>query len=943
MKKYKTSIFIYCLTLFMIFVFNVDAPKTISKYVSTKSDSINLKIDKPTYTIVFDANGGTGTMEDMELTYGQTVLLNPNTFTKANSVFSKWNTKSDGTGVDFYNLEQVSNLSSVNEDIITLYAQWDNDGLSEYHVVHQKMKLDGTYELYEESTLLGHANTTVTITPYTFTGFITPEPVQLLIKDDNSSEAVINYDRETYTLTVEDYDKLDSNSTISGDYLYETPIELIWAGLPGYIFEKWTNEETNETTSFLLTEDTTIGPVYEEMKSYFVEYDGENEFMGFAKDSSGALNLKGFERNTTLTEDEVLAKTGVQVVSTPSDDSDYPSNMPIYGWIENNIFYWWSETPIVTFHPNTLSAFSHYAELLTVNLTGTTTEEVKNFSHWFDTDRKLKTITGKIVTTGQEEQTTSFDFTNDSDENASSHTGMSYMFNDCNALQEIDLSGFDTSNVIDMKRMFGGTKALKSIDVSTFDTSKVRSMYWMFRNVQTAKEIDLRNFDTSNVENMFGMFLSANKVEVVYLGENFDTTKVKKMTSMFSGMSKVNTIYAYTDFVRTNNTESNGMFSNDTLLVGGEATQNRTPFSSSHNNKSYAQIAGNGQNGYFTYLAEPVYTIEYDLGDGTATNPPLYSEGSPDITLNNPTKYKAIFVGWTGSNGDTPEVTVTIPTGSTGNRNYIAHFEERSYEITYNNNFDPEETYTQLIQFNATENLTPLAFTRTGYRFLHWNTESDDSGIVYYDNEPVNNMIEDYAITLYAIWAEEGVDTFPKVFELNGSCTFNGGNNITGCAEYADQTFIDTGIELYNTENYQKDFEIYFEITEYNPNSQPTTNGQETIMNSKLENKNLGYPGLAFRKNTNKLELTQTIGGNRVAIQELYTNVSTVRILRRNRIIYYSFNGGELIELQNTQGFNQQFNVPVWFGASMDENGNAFRHVNATISNIYIKMGSYQE
>ncbi len=942
MKNYKTTLFLYCLTLFMIIVFDIDAPKTISKYVSTKSDSINLKIEKPKYTIVFDPNGGSGTMENMELTYGESALLNPNNFTKSNYLFSGWNTESDGSGDDYHNLESVSNLSSVNGDVITLYAQWENNGVREYHVVHQKMKLDGTYELYEEETLFGPANTTVTLNPYTFTGFITPEPIALLIKDDNTSEAIFNYDREVYTLTVENYDKLNTNSTASGDYYFETPVELIWAGLPGYVFEKWTNDETDETINFILTEDTTIGPVYEEMKSYFVEYNGENEFMTFTKDSSGALNIKGFERNTSLTKEEVLAKTGVQVISTPDDDPDYPSNTPIYGWIENNIFYWWSETPIVNFHPDTLSAFSHYSEILSVDLTGTTTEEVKNFSHWFDTDRKLTTITGRIVTTGQEEQTTNFNFSNDSNENSSSHTGMSFMFNDCNALTAIDLSGFDTSNVIDMKRMFGGTKALREIDVSTFDTSKVRSMYWMFRYVQTAKEIDIRNFDTSNVENMLGMFISANTVEVVLLGENFNTSRVKNMTSMFNGMTKLTTIYAYIDFIKMNGSKNNNMFSNDTLLVGAEGTSFRTPYNSKQTNINYAKIAKANQIGYLTYLSEPAYKIEYDYSGGAATNPTYYSEDSPSITLNNPTKTKAVFIGWTGSNGDVPELTVSIPTGSTGNRTYIANFEDQKYQVIFDNNFNPSETYIQEIGYNDTENLTPLAFTRTGYRFLHWNTASDDSGIVYYDNEEVDHLTTEDSITLYAIWASENEDIFPKVFELNGSCTFNSGGNITDCDEYSNQTYIDTGVELFSNENYQKDFEIYFELSNYTPGAQ-NDGGQETILNSKLENQSLGYPGFTFRRSKNNLELTETIAGNKVTVQEPYASITSVRIVRKQRVIYYSFNGEELQEFQDTRGFSQQFNVPVTFGASLDVNGDPYRHVHATISNAYIKLGTIEE
>ena len=40
---------------------------------------------------------------------------------------------------------------------------------------------------------------------------------------------------------------------------------------------------------------------------------------------------------------------------------------------------------------------------------------------------------------------------------------MRNMFSGCGALTSLDLSGWDTSNVIDMNNMFGGCSALKTI------------------------------------------------------------------------------------------------------------------------------------------------------------------------------------------------------------------------------------------------------------------------------------------------------------------------------------------------------------------------------------------------------------------------------------------------------------------------------------------------
>ena len=70
------------------------------------------------------------------------------------------------------------------------------------------------------------------------------------------------------------------------------------------------------------------------------------------------------------------------------------------------------------------------------------------------------------------------------------------------------------------------------------------------------------------------------------------------------------------------------------------------------------------------------YTITYNLAGGTAEgNPSTYTIETKAFTLKNPTKSGYTFTGWSGT-GLTGEnnMTVTIPTGSTGNRAYTAHW-----------------------------------------------------------------------------------------------------------------------------------------------------------------------------------------------------------------------------------------------------------------------------
>lgn len=70
------------------------------------------------------------------------------------------------------------------------------------------------------------------------------------------------------------------------------------------------------------------------------------------------------------------------------------------------------------------------------------------------------------------------------------------------------------------------------------------------------------------------------------------------------------------------------------------------------------------------------YTITYNLAGGTVeSNPNTYTIETKAFTLKNPTKSGYTFTGWSGTGLDGENnMTVTIPTGSTGNRIYTAHW-----------------------------------------------------------------------------------------------------------------------------------------------------------------------------------------------------------------------------------------------------------------------------
>ncbi|MBR0348229.1 MAG: InlB B-repeat-containing protein, partial [Clostridia bacterium] len=102
-------------------------PDTIIKEVTLEEENIQLFPkwgDAYSYTIKFEANGGTGSMADMPMEYDKPKKLNKNTFTKTSWAFRGWNTKADGTGQAYVDEDEINIAPENNGGEVKLYAQW---------------------------------------------------------------------------------------------------------------------------------------------------------------------------------------------------------------------------------------------------------------------------------------------------------------------------------------------------------------------------------------------------------------------------------------------------------------------------------------------------------------------------------------------------------------------------------------------------------------------------------------------------------------------------------------------------------------------------------------------------------------------------------------------------------------------------------------------------
>ena len=153
-----------------------------------------------------------------------------------------------------------------------------------------------------------------------------------------------------------------------------------------------------------------------------------------------------------------------------------------------------------------------------------------------------------------------------------------------------------------------------------------------------------------------------------------------------------------------------------------------------------------------------VYPITYDLADGAvaSANPVEYTIETPDFTLNNPTKLGYTFTGWEGTDLTEKTLEVTVATGHWGNRSYTATWEPNPYKVHFDiNGGDGTETMADMdFVYDAAQNLTANAFTRTGYTFKEWNSKADGTGTVYTDGDEVVNLtaVRDEVVTMFAQW-----------------------------------------------------------------------------------------------------------------------------------------------------------------------------------------------
>ena len=135
-----------------------------------------------------------------------------------------------------------------------------------------------------------------------------------------------------------------------------------------------------------------------------------------------------------------------------------------------------------------------------------------------------------------------------------------------------------------------------------------------------------------------------------------------------------------------------------------------------------------GSTGDKTYIENwelTEYNITMDLNGGSGQEKVVYTMTDEDFELPTPTRNGYEFVGWTGEDITTPQTSVKIPKGSTGNKAYTANWQVIEYTITLDTNGGP---VVSPIKYTVEDLFTLPYILRPGYEFAGWTL--DGSGML---------------------------------------------------------------------------------------------------------------------------------------------------------------------------------------------------------------------
>uniref|UniRef100_UPI0022E1A13B beta strand repeat-containing protein n=2 Tax=Eubacterium callanderi TaxID=53442 RepID=UPI0022E1A13B len=749
--------------------------QNVTNLTSKEGDKVTLFAQwrANSYTIQFDGNTADGgSTPEQAMTYDQAASLTTNGYTKTGYTFMNWNTQPDGGGTTYTDGQNVVNLTSVEGEMVTLFAQWR---ANTYTIHFDGNTADGGDTASQSMTYDTAVNLTAngyTKTGYTFTGWNTqPDGGGTSYTDGQNVTNLTSVDGETFTLFAQwransytiqfDGNTADGGSTPEQTMTYDQAANLTANGYTktGYTFTGWNTQPDGGGTAY--TEGQNVVNL--------TSVEGERVTL-YAQWRANSYTIQ-FDGNTADGGD----------TASQSMTYDTAVNLTANGYTKTGYtFAGWNTQPDGGGTPYTDGQN-------VVNLTSVEGETVTLFAQW-----RANTYTihfdGNTADGGD---TASQSMTYDTAVNltANGYTKTGYTFTGWNAQPDGGGTSYtDGQNVTNLTSVEGGTVTLYAqwrannytihFDGNTADggstpeqamtydqaasltTNGYTKTGYTFMNWNTQRDGGGTAYtDGQNVSNLSSkegdsvtLYAQwrANSYTIQYDGNNADGGDMANQSMTYDQAANL-TANSYTKTGYTFagwNTRPDGA---GTAYGNEQSVVNLTPDGGSIITL-YAQWHANN------------YKVAFDgntADSGSMSDQPMAFDIEVNLTANAYTKTGYTFVGWNTEKGGegtayTDGQTVVNLTAVEGETvTLYAQWRANKYIIYFDGNTaDGGSTPEQAMTYDTAATLTANGYTKTGYTFIGWNTQLDGGGMAYDDGQSVINLTlnDDETVTLYAQW-----------------------------------------------------------------------------------------------------------------------------------------------------------------------------------------------
>lgn len=216
-------------------------------------------------------------------------------------------------------------------------------------------------------------------------------------------------------------------------------------------------------------------------------------------------------------------------------DNDDGETGKFYAWWDSsdNKIHWWSDANVIYLPSNCEFLFSGLnSKNIEIDLSAFDFSKVTSMKGMF---ASTTNIDGK-----GSERTKISKITFPSNIDTSNVTNMEGLFWGCNLLTELDLTGFDTAKVNSMSTMFKNCSSLVEIklDPKKFTDDSLTSVFRMFDECNALKQIDLRGFKGEKLTTAQSWFSRCYKLDYIDLSNFIDGSQITIIKYIFEYLGK---------------------------------------------------------------------------------------------------------------------------------------------------------------------------------------------------------------------------------------------------------------------------------------------------------------------------------------------------------------------------------------------------------------------